>query len=161
MSAVVHGPLTPAGPSDPLYGLTDRLPLPSASPAQPIPAAAAQLLDMTNLARTQAGEPPLTLDGKLSGVAEDHSVEMFRLAYFAHDSPTRGSPTDRARAAGVPFRDLAENIAYAPSVAAAFTGLMNSSEHRQNLLSADFSRVGIGVVESGLWGYMVTQDFAD
>jgi uncharacterized protein YkwD len=86
---------------------------------------------------------------------------MFRMAYFAHDSPTLGSPSDRAHAAGVPFRALAENIAYAPSVTAAFAGLMASGEHRQNLLSADFSRVGIGVVESGLWGYMVTQDFAD
>ena len=97
----------------------------------------------------------------MTDVARQHSLEMYRLGYFAHDSPTYGSPADRLRLAGVSFTVAGENIAYAPTVSSAFRGLMASPEHRQNILSSDFHRIGVGVAQSSLWGVVVTQDFAD
>lgn len=146
---------------DPTLGLTDHLPIPQGINATASPAAEAELVQMTNLARAQAGVPPLLVDKQMTQVALAHSLEMFHLAYFSHDSPTNGTPLDRFHAAGITFIDIGENVAYAPSISLAFRGLMNSPGHRANILSPQFHRIGVGVAEAGIWGYMVTQDFAN
>lgn len=121
----------------------------------------AALLAMTNLARTQAGLPGLIADGRLVNVAREHSLEMYRQGYFAHDSPTLGSPTDRLTAAGIAFRAAGENLAYAPTIEEAFRGLMASPEHRQNILSTAYTHIGIGVARSDVFGVVVTEDFTN
>lgn len=150
-----------SGKPDPSLSLASHLPIPSGIDSSPDPAAEREIFDMTNLARTQAGLPPLTLDPNLSVVARIHSVEMFHLAYFSHDSPLYGSPSERLHGAGVSFRVSGENIAYAPTIPMAFSGLMKSAEHRDNILATGFHRIGIGVAQAGIWGYMITEDFAD
>lgn len=120
-----------------------------------------QMLQMVNQERGKQGLEPLVMDEQLRQVARSHSTEMFRLSYFAHNSPISGSPVDRIRAAEIPFMAVGENIAYAPSLAVAHNGLMNSPGHRANILSPDFHRVGIGIEDGGLYGLMFTQEFAD
>ena len=39
------------------------------------------------------------------------------------------------------------------------TGLMNSPGHRRNILRPQFGRVGIGILDGGRHGIMVTQVF--
>ena len=84
---------------------------------------------------------------------------MLKLGYFAHNSPVSGSPSDRLQAAGISFRVAGENLAYAPTVEIAHRGLMNSPGHRANILSPDFTRVGIGVIVAPNGERMFTQDF--
>ncbi|MGI8734206.1 MAG: CAP domain-containing protein [Pyrinomonadaceae bacterium] len=36
---------------------------------------------------------------------------------------------------------------------------MNSPGHRANILTKDFGRVGIGIMDGGVRGLMVTQNF--
>ena len=55
------------------------------------------MLRLVNQERTLAGIQPLVADDRLREVARAHSEEMFRLGYFAHDSPLSGSPFDRLR----------------------------------------------------------------
>jgi uncharacterized protein YkwD len=62
---------------------------------------------------------------------------------------------------GIKFKFAGENIALAPDVQMAETGFMNSPKHRDNILDADFGRIGVGIIDTGLYGKMVTQDFAD
>jgi uncharacterized protein YkwD len=119
-----------------------------------------QFLSMTNLARSQAGANALTADSGLTDAARQHSLDMVNRAYFAHESPAGTSPSDRIRAAAVPFHRVAENIVYAPTLADAFDSIMASPEHRDNQLSPDYSRVGIGIVPTAN-GVIVTEDFAD
>jgi len=45
----------------------------------------------------------------------------------------------------VSFRTAGENLALAPTVQIAHTGLMNSPGHRANILHSQFGRVGIGI----------------
>ncbi len=120
-----------------------------------------QMLDLLNVERAQRGMPPLVLDVRLTQVARQHSEEMLRQHYFAHDSPTLGSPFDRMAHAGIRYRWAGENIALAPSVEHAHAGLMNSPEHRDNILRPEFRKVGIGIVNGGLSGETFTQDFTD
>ena len=133
--------------------------LPEGLQPTPDPAAERQLFDLVNEARTSAGIPPLDWDERLVPVARAHSAEMFRLRYFSHESPTAGSPFDRLKAAGITYTRAGENLAYAQSVTVAHQGLMSSEGHRANILSPQFTRIGIGVMSAGAYGRMFTQMF--
>src|SRR5262245_48478055 len=125
------------------------------------PASESRMLELLNRERVSQGLVALVVDEKLRQAARDHSEEMVRLRYFAHESPTQGSPFDRMLRAGARFGAAGENLAFAPTVEAAHRGLMNSPDHRKNILTPQFRRVGIGVVTAGSWGRMFTQNFAD
>jgi uncharacterized protein YkwD len=141
---------------------TQPLPLgPPAGDLVPDPDAEARMLNLVNGARSQAGLRPLVADEQLRQIARAHSLEMFHLDYFSHNSPTAGSPFDRMHAAGINFLVAGENLAYAPNVDVAHTGLMNSPGHRANVLRPEFGRVGIGVIRSQVQGSMFTQDFTN
>jgi len=148
-----------SGAAHPVAG--EPLPTTAGVPGRPDPGAESQLLDMTNLARSQAGLSPLVLDPQLNAIASDHSMEMSKLALLFHDSPATGSISDRLRRAGIPFRRSAENVAYARALEFAFAGLMFSPDHRSNILSPDFHRIGVSVLQADPAGLLLTQDFTD
>ena len=118
-----------------------------------------QMLDLVNRERQAAGLSPLAADPELTEVARRHSVDMFKRGYFAHDTPEGLTPFDRMRAANVRFITAGENLALAPTISVAHTGLMNSPGHRANILRREFGRVGIGVMDGGMRGLMVSQEF--
>ena len=122
-------------------------------------AAERQMLDLVNEERVAAGLRALTWDDRLVRVARQHSEEMFKLKYFAHQSPVSGSPFDRLKTAGITYARAGENLAYAQSVSVAHRGLMQSPGHRENILRPEFTRMAIGVVSAGPYGRMFTQLF--
>jgi len=136
-----------------------ELDLPADLQLQADPQAEAQMVALLNEERVAAGLQPLTIDARLVPVARQHSEEMFRLRYFGHQSPEKGSPFDRLDAAGIKYSRAGENLAYAQSVAVAHRGLMASEGHRENILRPEFTRVGIGVISAGPYGRMFTQMF--
>jgi len=126
---------------------------------RPRPDLEKQMLDLVNQERQAAGLNPLAPDPELTEVARRHSADMFARGYFAHDTPEGLTPFDRMREAGVHFITAGENLALAPTIPVAHTGLMNSPGHRANILRPQFGRVGIGVMDSGMRGLMVSQEF--
>ena len=138
---------------------TEQLDLPDGIDVAADPVAERQLFDLVNDERTQRGLGGLEWDERLVPVARAHSAEMFQLKYFSHDSPVVGSPFDRIRAAGVLYSRAGENLAFAQSVAVAHRALMDSPGHRENILRPEFTRIGIGVINAGAYGRMVTQLF--
>lgn len=126
---------------------------------QPDPKQEEEMLRLINLERTKNNLKPLIIDPSLRTIARQHSLEMFRLSYFDHNSPISGSPFDRMQAAGIRFVNAGENIAYAANLTSAHEGLMHSPKHRENILSNNFNYVGIGIINAGDWGDMYTQDF--
>lgn len=119
----------------------------------------AEMLRLVNQERVAAGFRALAPDPELTEVARRHSSDMFARGYFAHDTPEGRDPFDRIRAGGVNFLTAGENLALARSVQIAHTGLMNSPGHRANILRPEFGRVGIGIMDGGMRGLMVTQNF--
>ncbi|HKP71453.1 MAG TPA: CvpA family protein, partial [Pyrinomonadaceae bacterium] len=119
----------------------------------------AQMLELVNRERAAAGLQPLAPDEELREVARRHSADMFARGYFAHVTPEGRSPFDRINAAGITYRTAGENLALAPTLSIAHTGLMNSPGHRANILQPRFGRVGIGIMDGGMRGLMVTQNF--
>jgi uncharacterized protein YkwD len=126
---------------------------------RPRPDLEAQMLELVNGERVAAGLKPLAPDPELTEVARAHSTDMFARGYFAHVSPEGLSPFDRMTQAGVKFRTAGENLALAPTLQLAHTGLMNSPGHRANILRPEFGRLGIGIMDGGFRGIMVSQEF--
>jgi len=120
-----------------------------------------RMLDMVNDERTSRGLKPLVADEKLREVARAHSKDMFEKGYFSHTSLDGKSPFDRMQDAGITFLVAGENLALAPTLDIAHRGLMNSPGHRANILTAEFGKVGIGVIDGDSYGKMFAQEFAD
>lgn len=118
------------------------------------------MVSLVNQARAEAGLAPLTVDPLLVKTARMKSQDMISLGYFGHTSPTYGSPFDLMRSQGVHYRYAGENLAGAPTVERAHTGLMNSQGHRANILNPNYTRIGVGVIDGGRYGKMFTQHFA-
>jgi uncharacterized protein YkwD/uncharacterized membrane protein required for colicin V production len=154
MAVVAPPPQAPSAP-----GRSLQLP-PNVQPEVDA-AAEVAMLELLNRERAAQGLVALTVDERLRQAARDHSDEMIRERYFAHESPAYGSPFDRMLRAGARFGAAGENLAFAPNVETAHRGLMNSPEHRKNILTPAFRRVGIGAMRAGAWGRMFTQNFAD
>lgn len=126
---------------------------------RPRPELEARMLELVNGERVAAGLRPLAGDPELTQVARQHSADMFARGYFAHATPEGRDPFERMREANVRFVVAGENLALAPTLHIAHTGLMNSPGHRANILQRDFGRIGIGIMDGGIHGLMVTQDF--
>jgi uncharacterized protein YkwD len=119
----------------------------------------AEMLELVNNERTKRGIRPLQLDPELTAVARAHSKDMFARGYFAHMTPEGKSPFDRMKDANVQFLTAGENLALAHSLSIAHNGLMRSPGHRANILNPAFGRVGIGILDGGFYGLMVSQEF--
>jgi len=117
------------------------------------------MLSYINEARRQAGVPPLQMEAKLVKIARLKSQDMIANNYFAHTSPTYGSPFQMMESFGVAYRTAGENLAGHYSVSRAHEALMNSPGHRSNILNPNFTHIGIGIVEGGPYGMMFTQMF--
>lgn len=143
-------------------GSTELLALPFSVPEAPSrPALEAEMLALVNQARSAHGLKALRADPEATEVARAHSRDMLASGYFSHVSPQGQTPFQRLQIAGVRYRIAGENLALAPHVAVAHEGLMNSPGHRANILRPAFGRVGIGIVDGGRHGLMVTQKFRD
>lgn len=138
---------------------SEPLDLPNDLQVSADPVAERQMLDLLNEERAAAGLRALIWDDRLLPVTRQHSEEMFRLKYFAHQSPVSGSPFERVKNAGITYSRAGENLAYAQSVSVAHRGLMQSQGHRENILRPEFTHIAIGVVSAGPYGRMFTQMF--
>ena len=138
----------------------ERVTLPfKVATTRPRPDLEKQMLDLVNQERAANGLRPLAPDPELTEVARRHSADMFARGYFAHDTPEGLTPFDRMHQANVQFLTAGENLALAPTLSVAHTGLMNSPGHRANILRPQFGRVGIGIMDGGMRGLMVSQEF--
>ncbi|MDP3726924.1 MAG: CvpA family protein [bacterium] len=120
-----------------------------------------EMLILINKERASSGLAALVFDGRLTDIARNHSKDMFKRGYFSHYTPEGLSPFDRMAKEDISFNFAAENLALAPNVSLAMQGLMQSQGHRANILSPNFGRVGIGVIDGGIYGKMFVQEFTD
>lgn len=120
-----------------------------------------RMLVLVNKEREAKGLVVLVMDEKLRLLARAYADDMLSRGYFSHYSPEGISPFDRMRQAGISYQAAGENLALAPNVDLAMEGLMQSPGHRANILSRDFRKVGIGVIDGGIYGQMFTQEFTD
>lgn len=112
---------------------------------------ASEVVRLVNEERAAAGLGPLQVHAGLTKVAMDKAKDMYHNNYFSHQSPTYGSPFDMMRSYGISFRYAGENIAKGQrSPQEVMTAWMNSSGHRANILSQNFTHIGVAYY-NGVW----------
>lgn len=120
-----------------------------------------KMFELVNEERGRLGLDSLSLNERLSLVARSHAKDMWERRYFSHYSPDGDDVGDRLEDEGVLFLLAGENLALAPTTQTAHIGLMNSQGHRENILEANFKKVGIGVIDNEIYGKMFVQVFTD
>jgi uncharacterized protein YkwD/uncharacterized membrane protein required for colicin V production len=131
------------------------------SDAEPVAADEERMLEMVNAERIKADLAPLAMDSTLRALARDYARDLFMRGYFSHTSKEGLSPFDRMRHAQIIYGLAGENLALAPTLEQAHEGLMTSPGHRANILNPGFRKLGIGVLDGGIYGKMFVQEFTD
>ena len=104
-----------------------------------------QLLDLTNQSRANSGLPMLRMDPRLCRAARLHSANMARYNSMSHYLEGK-SHQHRTQEAGYPSSMVAENVCYSQgNPQAAINTWLNSSGHRANMLSYQYSDLGVGI----------------
>ena len=104
-----------------------------------------KVVELVNVERTKAGLPALKMDSAISNVARTKSKDMAVNNYFAHQSPTYGSAGDMLTKYGIRWSAWGENIASGQRTPeSVVTAWMNSPGHKANIMSTNFSKIGVG-----------------
>lgn len=124
---------------------------------------ASTLVDLANSDRTQNGLAALTVSPLLQEAAQLKANDEAAKSYFAHVSPTGQDPWYWFAQAGYDFTYAGENLAvYFSDSNAVNTAWMNSPEHRANILSDNFTEIGIATAQGIYQGeetVFVVQEF--
>jgi uncharacterized protein YkwD len=118
-----------------------------------------KMIELVNKDRAEQGLAPLIRDAQLTKVAREHSRDMFVRGYFSHVTPDGKDPFDRMHAHDIHFITAGENIALAQTISIAQYGFMHSAGHRANILNPAFGHIGIGILDGGIFGLMISQEF--
>jgi len=119
-----------------------------------------QVVDLVNRQRANYGLPLLKANWELSRVARYKSQDMIQKGYFAHQSPTYGSPFNMMESFGIRFTAAGENIAYGQRTPQeVMNDWMNSTGHRNNILSRVYNQISVGVAKASNGTYYWTQMF--
>lgn len=137
-----------------------------------------EVINLVNQKREEAGLPPMRYNAFLEKAAQAHGDDMQARDYFEHHSPEGTSAESRIKTSGyldefeaclcTKSYSVGENLAKGQTTAAeAVETWMNSIDHRINILSPDFSEIGIGISPitaenaGNFQGYFWVQNFGD
>lgn len=159
---------------------------PASTPAQPRTASPRddvnvsklerRIHEQVNEARVERDLQPLVYDKRLAAIGKYHSWDMAQRSYFGHKDPNGTAHLERRKRFEYVCPHTGENIGYKriylPS--GAFTnenlsleslareithGWLNSTGHRENILSPHYEAEGVGVFVTQNGTIYVTQEF--
>ena len=115
---------------------------------------ASGLFNAINNERTQRGLAPLAHHGCVTYVAQLRSDDMASRGYFSHTSPEGETAFSLLTKYNVPYGWAGENLARNnypnnQTVGVAIQSLMNSPGHRANILSTNYTHLGVGLAIDG------------
>jgi hypothetical protein len=115
------------------------------------------LVDETNQNRVANNLPALQVNPMLQEAAQEKANDMATKGYFAHTSPQGLTPWYWFENVGYSFSYAGENLAVNFSDSQDVTNAwMNSPEHRANILSVDFTQIGIATAQGTYNGQPAT-----
>ncbi|MDP4085575.1 MAG: SafA/ExsA family spore coat assembly protein [Bacillota bacterium] len=119
-----------------------------------------QVIQLTNQQRAKYGLKALSPNWELSRVARYKAMDMRDKNYFSHTSPTYGDPFTMMKNFGISYRYAGENIAAGQATAQEVVNAwMNSPGHRANILSTNYTQIGVGFAQGGSQRYYWSQMF--
>lgn len=125
----------------------------------PLASARTQLLGYINADRKAHGLPPVAISDELNSIAQAHTDNMVSKNFFGHTDPAGLTPNDRRKKAKYPA-SIRENLAKATEMEGVEQGLMRSPVHRDVILDAKMTKVGIGVARNSEGYIFATQNYS-
>lgn len=122
----------------------------------------ARVVELTNAERAKAGLPYLDVNPQLADAAQSYSELLATSGCFAHTCGDVPNFADRDSQAGYDgWSALGENIAAGyPTPEAVVEGWMSSPGHRANILSPNFTEIGVGLADGNApYGTFWTEEF--
>ena len=123
-----------------------------------------EIFRLVNAERVQQRLRPLDWDGDVADLARDHSRQMARGGFFAHQDREGRTVVDRAserRLGG--WSKIGENLFMCDEIDGferySVRGWLKSPSHRKNMLDREWTTTGIGVYRSRDGRIYVTQVF--
>lgn len=112
-----------------------------------------EVVRATNEARIGAGLAPLSYNEKLADAARRKAANMLAENYWAHNSPSGKSPWTWFKDAGYNYVFAGENLAKDfGDTSRLMSAWMASSTHKENIVNAKYSEIGVAVVPGTLQG---------
>ncbi len=122
------------------------------------------LLQETNREREGLGLKPLVINEELNQAALAKAQDMFNDQYWAHVAPDGKQAWDFIKETKYVYKYAGENLARDfDNSAEVVRAWMASPSHRENIVNADFTQMGLAVVNGNLKGFnttLVVQIFA-
>jgi uncharacterized protein YkwD len=148
-----------------------------------------EIHELVNKEREEHGLKALKWDDKLADISRKHSEDMAKRNFFSHDNLDGQDPTDRGNAAGyychkdygahyteglaenIFQNNLYDSITYINAIpiydwnsqseiaSSTVDGWMSSVGHRENILTKDYDKEGIGIYISSDSEVLITQNF--
>ncbi len=119
------------------------------------------MIELVNDVRIANGLSSLKIDDQLTDIARMKARDMISNNYFDHYSPTYGSPFTMMKDQGVKYLLAGENLASSRTVQKGFEGLMNSPEHKENIMDNRYDSIGVGIIKGNTGKLMIVQLFTD
>jgi uncharacterized protein YkwD len=118
-----------------------------------------EIANLINTARAEAGLPQLSVNPALATAAQGHSIDMACHGLISHTGSDSSSPRERIVAAGY-SPSLSSEIIYGSGYPqTAFDWWMSDPTHRNEILNASVTEMGVGYAYIVSKGYY-TVDFA-
>lgn len=112
-----------------------------------------EVVTSTNSERTRAGLPTLVYSEKLADAARRKAANMLEEDYWAHNSPSGKTPWVWFKSAGYSYLYAGENLAKDfGSTDRMLAAWMASPTHRDNIINAKYTEIGVAVVPGTLQG---------
>lgn len=122
---------------------------------------AKEMFSLVNKERNKLGIAELIWNEKIAKISQNYATYMWENHYFGHIALDGKDVGDRLKEGKINYSAAGENLALAPTAISAEGGLMNSQGHRDNILNTKFEKIGIGVVDNGIYGKIFVQVFTD
>lgn len=125
-----------------------------------------RVLELVNIERANAGVAPLVLDEALCNAANMRAIEMDRTGEFSHTRPGGRECFTVVDYCNIGYMMCGENIAAgqptSEDVVNGKYGWMSSEGHKANILSPEYTKMGLGYSTGGggTYGHYWAQEFA-
>lgn len=117
----------------------------------------AEIIRLTNVERSKVGAPAVVENSLLNQAAALKAQNMFAEDYWAHYSPSGKSPWYWFDQVGYAYILAGENLARDFDTSqGVINGWMNSTSHRENMLTPGYKHIGIAVVNGIMSGHETT-----
>jgi uncharacterized protein YkwD/uncharacterized membrane protein required for colicin V production len=121
----------------------------------------AEMITLINSERIRNGLFELVNSFDLRDIARIRCIDMFDRKYFSYYDPDGHDIAFELKNVSVKYTLVADTIAYAYNTQTVYDGFMAKTETKAIFLNPKFTKIGVGIIDAGIYGKIFTQIFTN